>query len=237
MHTYTLEQFQGPLDLLLQMIEQEKLDISELSLAAVAEQFVRHIEAAPEEIRGVDLADFLVVATQLLLLKSRLLLPDLAMDDELHPDALQTQLKLYRRFVDAAKRLQARIETRSFWFHRTGSPVFAQARFSPPAGLQAAQLRAAMVEVIERLRPIIILPQSVMERTVTLHEKMLQIQDVLRNSKGLSFRHLLSEARSKTEQVVCFLALLELVKQEEIMVRQKGAFDDIAIERYPAQIK
>lgn len=235
MKTYTLEQFQGPLDLLLQMIEQEKLDISELSLAALSEQFVHHIEKNPHEIKGEELADFLVVATQLLLLKSRLLLPNLPMDDELNPDTLQTQLKLYRRFVDAAKRLQVRIETKTFWHGRIGSPLFVEPRFSPPATLSPEDLRLAMLAVVERLRPIIILPESVIERTVTLHEKMTQIQGILKQGRGVSFRNLLHEARSKTEKIVCFLALLELVKQEEVSVKQSSAFDDIVIDRLDQQ--
>ena len=229
--SYKLQQFEGPLDLLLQMIEQEKLDVSELSLAALAEQFVLYIESNPHDIKGEELADFLVVATQLLLLKSRGLVPNVDMDDELHPDILQTQLKLYRRFVDAAKRLQTRIAQRQFLYHRLKSPLLIQRRFSPPPALTAEQLRLSMQGVIERLRPIIILPESIMEKTVTLHEKMIHIQTLLKQAKGVSFRNLLDQSRSKTEKIVCFLALLELVKQEEIQVKQKGVFDDIVIER------
>lgn len=229
--TYKLEQFEGPLDLLLQMIEQEKLDISEVSLAAIAEQFVYHIESNPDAISGHELADFLVVATQLLLLKSRLLVPHAEMDDDLNPQSLETQLKLYRRFVDAARRLQTRIEQKLFLYPRQASTALMQPAFRPPTELKAEQLHASMVEVLDRLKPIIILPQSVMEKTVTLHEKMTQIQSLLKQAKGVSFRRILSEARSKTEQIVSFLALLELVKQEEVHARQSSAFDDIIVDR------
>jgi segregation and condensation protein A len=97
--------------------------------------------------------------------------------------------------------------------------------------LSPEDLRLAMLAVVERLRPIVILPESVVERTVTLHEKMSQIQDILKRGKGVSFRNLLHEARSKTEKIVCFLALLELVKQEEVNVSQASAFDDIVVNR------
>lgn len=233
--TYKLEQFEGPLDLLIQMIEQEKLDISQVSLAAIAEQFVHHIESNPNTINGHELADFLVVATQLLLLKSRLLVPHVEMEDDLNPQSLETQLKLYRRFVDAAKRLQTRIDQRLFLYPRQASTALIQPAFRPPVGLQAEHLHAYMKDVLDRLKPIIILPQSVMEKTVTLHEKMTQIQSLLKQAKGLSFRRILSEARSKTEQIVSFLALLELVKQEEVEARQNAAFDDIIVDRLDQQ--
>jgi len=230
--SYKLEQFEGPLDLLIQMIEQEKLDISELSLATIAEQFVHHIENNPQQINGHELADFLVVATQLLLLKSRLLVPNVDIDDDLNPQSLETQLKLYRRFVDAAKALQTRIDAKLFLYPRTGQTVLIQPAFRPPEGVKPADMLQAMQAVIDRLKPIVILPESVMEKTVTLHEKMIQIQDILKQAKGLSFRRVLTDARSKTEKIVSFLALLELVKQQEVMAKQTSAFDDIIIEKY-----
>ena len=228
--TYKLEQFEGPLDLLLTMIQQEKLDISEISLAVVAEQFVKYVENNPD-IGGQELADFLVVATQLLLLKSKLLLPAVEVEEDLHPDALQTQLKLYRRFVDASQRLQTRIEQRQFLYARKKSPFELKQRFSPPTEFDQQAMANTMQSVIKRLEPIVILPQSIMEKTITMHQKIVDIQRMLKRKSGISFRKLLEKARSKTEQIVSFLALLELVKQEEVAVQQVKAFDDILIKR------
>lgn len=229
--TYKVEQFEGPLDLLLQMIQREELDITSVSLAAVAEQFVEYIEKNPDNISGEELTDFLVVATQLLLLKSQLLLPDAEMDDEMSPEALETQLKLYRRFVDAAKALQTKINRRDFLYGRSKSPLQPEPRFSPPEGLKTGAMAEVMLQVIKRLEPIVILPESVMEKTVTLHQKMLDIHSMLKRSKGLSFRSLLTDSRSKIEKIVSFIALLELVKQEEVAVSQKRPFDDILISK------
>lgn len=230
--SYKLEQFEGPLDLLIQMIEQEKLDISEVSLATIAEQFVYHIEHNPQNISGHELADFLVVATQLLLLKSRLLVPNVELDDDLNPQSLETQLKLYRRFVDAAKQLQTRLNQKQYLFGRSGQTLPVQSVFRPPQALKKDDLRLVMLGIIDRLKPIVILPQSIMEKTVTLHEKMLQISDILKQAKGVSFRRILSDARSKTEKIVSFLALLELVKQHEVVAKQNSALDDIIVEKY-----
>ena len=228
--TYRLEQFEGPLDLLLNMIREEKLAISEISLATVAEQFVAYVQSTPD-IGGDELADFLVVATQLLLIKSKLLLPDINLDDEFGPDTLETQLKLYRRFVDAAKQLEQKIAQHLFLYPRTKLPLEVQKQFRPPLSLTPQGFEASMREVLSRLEPIVILPQSVMEKTITMHEKIRYIQALLKRSNGLSFRAVLKEAQTKTEQIVSFLALLELVKQQEVAVEQAGAFDDILIKR------
>lgn len=231
MKTYKLQQFEGPLDLLLQMIEQEKLDISEISLASIADQFVQYIQANKDSITGQELTDFLLVATQLLLLKSRILLPDITVEDEVEPDSLEKQLKLYRSFVEAAKRLEAKIAAGQFLFTRKTSALKAESRFSPPPGITKEMMEQAMTAVLVRLEPIVILPESVMEKTVTLQEKIVHIQGLLKHAKGLSFKKLLSQSRSKVEQVVSFLALLELVKQEEVNVSQTTPLDDIIIDR------
>jgi len=231
MTTYKLEQFEGPLDLLLQMIQTEELDITTLSLASVAEQFVDYIQKNPDGISGEELADFLVVATQLLLLKSQLILPNIETDEELNPESLETQLKLYRRFVDAAKQIETKISQRQFLYARTKSPFKFQARFSPPEGLSLDMMSGVMQAVIKRLEPIVLLPESVMEKTITLHEKITQINGLLKKSKGLSFKKILGESRTKIEQIVSFLALLEMVKQEEVVVTQADPFEDILINK------
>lgn len=231
MTTYKLEQFEGPLDLLLQLIKTDELDITTVSLASVAEQFVDYIQKNPDGITGEELADFLVVATQLLLLKSQLILPNIEVDDELNPETLETQLKLYRRFVDAARQIQTKINQRMFLYSRTKSPLKFEPRFSPPEGVNGNVLADSMLAVILRLEPIVILPESVMEKTVTLHEKITHIHGLLKRSKGLSFRSLLENSRSKIEQIVSFLALLEMVKQEEVAVKQSSPFEDILISK------
>lgn len=230
MQNYKLEQFEGPLDLLLQMIQKEELDITEVALAVVADQFVQYIQENPE-ITGQELADFLLVASQLLFLKSKILLPNVDIEEEISAESLQTQLKLYRRFVEAAQRIQARIQQKQFLYVQKKQTLEQQPRFSPPASITKEMLYNALSEVVKRLEPIVILPESVMEKTVTMHEKIQHIQQLLRSSKGVSFKQLLQNSVSKTEQIVSFLALLELVKQQEVLVEQQGAFSDILIKK------
>jgi segregation and condensation protein A len=235
MQTYKLEQFEGPLDLLLQMIHKEELDISEIALATMAEQFVLYIQENPDGISGEELTDFLLVATQLLLLKSQLLLPNVQIEDEISPDALETQLKLYRRFVDIAKALQTKINQHDFLYKQSKSRFEIKPAFSPPTEVKVEEMQVIMEAVIKRLEPIVILPESVMEKTVTLHEKMLHIQTLIKSSKGVSFRQMLDASENKIEKIVSFLALLELVKQQEVSVKQIQPFEDILINRNQAE--
>src|SRR3989344_5914455 len=105
MYSLKLEKFEGPLDLLLQLIERQELNITEVSLAAVTEQYLVYL-SEHNDIAHEDLADFLVVAAKLLLLKSRLLLPELFVDDEEEAGtSLAEQLAVYRLYVKASHKL------------------------------------------------------------------------------------------------------------------------------------
>src|SRR3989344_5157057 len=102
MHSFRLEQFEGPLDLLLQLIEQQELDITTVSLAKVTDQYLQYLEEL-ERIVPEEVADFLLVASKLIYLKSKYLLPDLAVADEQDSGDLERQLKMYRQFYEASK--------------------------------------------------------------------------------------------------------------------------------------
>jgi len=107
-----IEQFQGPLDLLLRLIEKEKLDITEVALSKVTEQYLKHLELIEESLPE-DLADFLVIATKLLYIKSKALLPYLYPEDDDETD-LAEQLKMYKLFLEAAKKLDQTIKVKKF---------------------------------------------------------------------------------------------------------------------------
>lgn len=223
-----LEKFEGPLDLLLQLIEKDKLDISSVSLAQVTQQYLNYIEnnleVDPEEV-----VDFLVIATKLLLLKSKILLPEI--EDEEEESSLEQQLKIYKEFVDAAKVIKEKIDSNKYLFTNDVPPIKIKKVFTPPKDLVTDNLRELFNTVIQRLEPIFILPKSVMEKTISLHDKIGQIKNILSSRSKISFHTLIKAAESKTEVIVGFLAMLELVKQQEIMVKQEGAFGDIIIER------
>lgn len=227
--TFRVEHFEGPLDLLLQLVEREELDISHLSLAKVAEQFLAYVNEStlipPEE-----LADFLMVAAKLMYLKSKLLLPSLN-DPELEegPD-LETQLREYQRFVAASKEVDRRWKEGSRSFVRQPRPLRqVEVGFVPPAGVTADSLRELMQRVISRLEPLIQLPQASLQRAVTIQEKIQSLFQRVKKQAHASFHAFLGESANRTEAIVSFLALLELVKQRFVIVDQKDLFHDIGI--------
>ncbi len=228
-----LEQFEGPLDLLLQLIEEQKMDITTVSLAKVTEQFLRYLEQA-ERLHPEELADFLVVAAKLLLIKSRTILPTLHVEDDDGVD-LERQLKLYRAYYEASKRILAMIHERRYSFARSAVLRVAptERAFRPPQHVDAEDLGLRFRAVLKRLEPFLVIPEEMLVRTLRLRDKLELIRQRILQEARLTFRTLLTDGSSKTEVIVTFLALLELVKQRAIHVVQDRVFDTIAIERRP----
>lgn len=231
--TFKIEHFEGPLDLLLQLIEAEELDISQVSLASVAEQFVHYVEGR-KDIPLEELADFLAIAARLMYLKSKLLFPNLT-DTELEeePD-LASQLRRYQAFVQASKLLNELWKSRQRSYVRTRRPVRqTEIRFVPPPSLLPATMSDIMRRVIARLEPLRSLPQISQKRTVSIQEKIKSLFERIRNHAKTSFHEFIGRRAEKLEVIVSFLALLELVKQRFVNVNQTAIFEDIEIEQHP----
>ena len=229
MYQAELEQFRGPLDLLLQLIEGQKLDISQISLAKVTDQYLAYLDQA-ENIEALDLADFLVVATRLLAIKSKMLLPKLEEEDDEETD-LEAQLKIYKDYLDASMLVEKIIAESNFCFSRERLPVNFEPSFQPPKNLIAAKLSELMAEILKRIDYVVNLPQQIMERAVTLKEKVFELRDFLLKERNFSFNQLIAKAEGKNEKVVCFMALLELIKANEADIKQDGVFGDILVEK------
>ncbi|MDQ7814552.1 MAG: ScpA family protein [Patescibacteria group bacterium] len=231
--TFKIEHFEGPLDLLLQLVEREELDISQISLAGVAEQFMHHVQGN-QEIQLEEMADFLLVAAKLVYIKSRLLMPDLV-DAEMDegPD-LESQLRAYRAFVQASHKIEAmwNSDMRSFARERRLVRI-TERKFSPPPEVTIEVMSETMQRVIRRLEPIFRLPKAALQRVVTVQEKIRQLYQHIRTKAKMVFSDFVSHKASKTEAVAGFLALLELVKQRYVRVNQATLFQDIEIESHP----
>ena len=227
--------FDGPIELLLHLIERQELDITEVSLVAITDQYLRAIEGM-QEIEPEALADFLVVAARLLYIKSRGLLPqpEVEEEEEKQSEALLQQLLDYRRFKAAADdlRLRASIGLRT------------NARLAPPQMERRLDLSALTIERLaaaaqRALRNVAssAAPPSVRAYPITVAEQMAAIRERIRSQAGadgggdryLSFTALLSQSRSRLEIVVTFLAVLELIKQREIAAEQHETFGEIVL--------
>lgn len=226
-----LEQFQGPLELLLELIEERKLEITEISLAEIAESFILHLDQV-EERYPEELADFLVIATRLLYIKSRALLPFLEPDEDDSAQQLADHLKMYKEFRDASEQLTRLIEQRQFMVARpTRAPQLDVVEFSPPPGMTVYALEQAYVRVLQSIHIVIRIPKAAIRKAITLKEKISAVSDLLRQHGQLRFHDLISVGKDRTDIVITFLAVLELLKQNTISAHQSGDANDIVINR------
>ncbi len=230
MYKIELEQFSGPLDLLLQLIEGQKLDISSVAMAEVTDQYLSYLDAHPD-ISTTDLADFLVIATKLLVIKSRTLLPQVEEDEDDMAGDLELQLKMYKEYLDASKKIEQIISEKHFCFTRERVAYNFVPSFSSPENVSVDDLREAYLEIIKRVDYVVNLPQRVMEKVVSLSEMVSHIRGKLTEFQKTDFRSIVATATCKSDVVVCFMALLELIKSGEAMVNQSSIFDEIKIER------
>src|SRR3989338_4845900 len=225
-YRFTLEQFEGPLDLLLKLIEDEKLDITSISLAKVTDQYLSYIrdegQLPPDEV-----ADFLVVASKLIYIKSRYLLPTLPLPDE-DEGELERQLKIYREYYEASKVIHRMLGKKHFAFVRAQALKLPRLQgFSPPPHMTLATLADAFRAVISRLEYIAQLPRLILKRTVSIREKIQALTEAI--SRGMLTFHSFYDKANKQDIIVSFLALLELVKLRVVHVQQDAMFSDIVI--------
>ena len=221
------EKFSGPLDLLLQLIEEQELDITEVSLAEVAESYLKLINEKP--VPPEELADFLVIATRLLYIKSRAILPEVVMVEEEGGD-LAAQLKMYREFVEASKYLDELVKKKTVSFARN-KPIIKRAEFAPPTKLKVGAIEQTLQALIKRLEPFLSLQRASVERIISVQERIRNIHDAVLNRAKLSFSQITGSKASKVELITSFLAILELVKQRIVSVSQQNMFEDINIKR------
>jgi segregation and condensation protein A len=225
-----IESFEGPLDLLLQLVESDKVEITSVSLMEVTEPFVKHVRENQGKIPPEELADFLVVAAKLVYLKSKALLPNLV-DAELEegPD-LETQLRLYKAFAEAAAKIAELVKTGQASYARTyRRPKREEPSFTPPEGVTPVGLRDLYRQAVRRLEPLVALPKASVERVISIEDKIDQLRKRVTGLMHSSFHRFLKESHDRHEMIVSFLALLELIKQRVVQVEQEQHFSDIKL--------
>lgn len=227
--TVLLPVYEGPLDLLLELIERAELDITKVSLAQVTDQYLAYLQRAPEH-ELADLASFLVVAARLLQIKSEALLPrpPLREPGEEDPgDALARQLIAYKRYKQVAIQLSKREAAGLRTYLRVAPPPTVEPKLDLSritlADLQRALQQALAAVAGPTLDEVVAAPK------VRIRDKIVLIVDALRARGQTTFRRLLQHARSRLEIVVSFLAILELVKRRQVTVQQHELFGDIEI--------
>ncbi len=228
-----LETYQGPLDKLLELIEGKKLEITRLNLAEVTADFLDYVAKLEKEEEGKGippgiLADFLVVASRLILMKSKALLPNLALSEEEEGEVadLEYRLKLYRELKEAQKHVSRG------W---SPSPLMASREFLmasetffyPPQKLSPEKFLAAVAHVVGELERFAKPTAHIRSTIIDLKKK---IEEMLKRVAGAPFRFQeLRRGKERGELVVLFLAVLHLLKTQEVRAEQREHFGDIIV--------
>jgi segregation and condensation protein A len=232
------EVFEGPLDLLLYLIKKEEVDIYEVNLTKLATQFIAHIELMREfdlEIAG----EFLVMASTLMYIKSRELLPveqQVVVEGEDEGEdprwELIRQLVEYKKFKDAAAKLQVREAAQENIFPRLpGKLEFTTDAAAVKPDVSIFDLLNAVNLVLQRFTKREASSREIFEDKWTVSEKIEHVMQQLAARGSLRFTELFADASSRTEVICTFLALLELIRLKQLVCAQSEAFEEIEIKR------
>jgi len=230
-YTIATPVYEGPLDLLLQLIERAELDITKVSLAQVTDQYLEYIHHLTDLVAD-EVSAFLVIAAKLLQIKSEALLPrppEREPGEEDPGEALARQLIAYKRYREIASILLQREEAGLRTYLRVASPPKVEGNVDL-SGLTVDDLAVAAQDILNQLNLRSSLKNVVSPSRVTIREKISLITSILRQHKRTSFRSLLNHKNTRLEIVVTFLAMLELIKRHLVRVSQEGLFGDISLE-------
>jgi segregation and condensation protein A len=224
--------YEGPLDLLLNLIEHAELDITSVSLAMVTDQYLVYINSL-EQINADEISAFLVIAAKLLQIKSEALLPRPPAREPGEEDvgrSLVDQLRLYKRFKEIGGWLHTRQDENMRTHLRIAPPPKVEPKLDM-SNLTLEQLVAAAQETFAKEKEKKPLGDVIAPPRVTIREKIDLIAKMMKEVERSTFQALLDQGASRLEIVVTFLAMLELVKRYRIHAHQEGLFNDIEIER------
>lgn len=226
--------YEGPLDLLLQLIERAELDITKLALAHVTDQYLEHIKNLPE-LSAEEVSGFLVIAARLIQIKSEALLPRPPVREPGEEDpgeALARQLQIYCQYKKVAEVIDGRQKSGLRTYLKTASQRNVQGRVDL-SGVELEDLiAAARMVFFSRDRSTLVagFDNVVTPPKITIRQKISLITGLLRRRGHSSFRYLLRDVHNRVEIVITFLAMLELVKLHYVNVKQLQIFGDIELE-------
>lgn len=228
--------FEGPLEMLLALIEKHKLHISKVSLAQVADEYVAYLQRDPNR-PIAEMANFILIASTLMLIKSLSLLPGLTLTPEetASVDELERQLKHYQRIKELVPDLKNRFGQEMIFEREPSREKIVV--FTPSAEIKSNNLLEAIRGIIANLPKIEKLPETIIRKVISLEEVMTDLASRISRSLKLSFKDYVRENKhDRVNVIVSFLGMLELVKQGSVDVRQESHFDDIAIETRAAGV-
>jgi segregation and condensation protein A len=225
--------YQGPLDLLLQLIEGAELDITTLSLAQVTDQYLKHLEKL-QDMPPDEISAFLVIAAKLIQIKSEALLPSQTSGREEEVDIgneLARQLIAYKRYKEIADLLADRKDHGYQTFIRLSSPKLEVKDQLDLDGFGISDLFELATNIFQKEIDKKSISVVVERPKITIKDKITQISERFKDTDELTFRDLLGKDFTRLDVVISFLALLELIKGNFIKVVQYKMFDDITMKK------
>lgn len=229
---YEEKVFEGPLDLLLDLILKNKLDITDISLAEVADQFIRYMQENSDSIGPEHLSEFLLIAGKLVLIKSKAILPLLELEKEEEEDIedLKRRLREYKRFKEIFPEIKKLYVGKEKFFAKAPYSGVGTI-FCPPDNVNVGLLQDLFELAINRM-PI---KEPVGERKkidkISISDKINEIKEKLFNRMEITFKSIISGNKNKVEIIVTFLAMLELVRKNHAVIDQEEMFGDISIKK------
>jgi len=237
MYEVKLTTFEGPLDLLIHLIKQNEVEIYDIPIADITEQYLEYLDLMKQ--LDLDIAsEFLVMAATLLQIKSQSILPtDEEPEEDISEDAkeeLIRQLLEYKEFIEAAATLENKADRQAQVFGRPPE-LSREIDNSKEVLIKATlfDLLSVVKTTLERLPDIGQHTEEIQAETITVEEKMDDILSIIQTQDKIGFDKLFSSFNTKLEVIVTFLAILELVRLKQIILLQVGLFGDIHIARNP----
>lgn len=223
--------FEGPLELLIELVEKRKLLINSISLAAVTDEYMERVRAMQEQSLP-HTAQFIALAATLLLIKSKSLLPalDLTVEEEASIDDLEARLRVYQVVREIADTIQAQYGTAVMYepeYQPKPDPVFVPDRLCTKT-----ELAQALADVIANLpAPVEKKPTAAIKQAISLEQMMDDLQRRIAQHLKFTFSQLQAETSEHKTVIVGFLAILELFKQGDLHIHQEARFADIEVEQ------
>lgn len=228
-YTIRTEVFEGPLDVLLSLIEKRKLLINDIALSEVANDYIHYLEQH-KEFPIPETAQFVLVGSTLLLIKSKSLLPvlELTGEEQLSIHELETRLKVLERYKQTSKLIQAQFGT---------TPAYSRTQkqnqhivFSPLRDMSVTLIHKSMLSVLEHLPKLTPkLAEATVRKVMSLEEMMERLTTRINEGLQVSFRQFALSSEGKVHTIISFLAMLELVRQGMIRVDQASKHGDIVM--------
>ena len=227
--------FEGPIELLLALIESRKLSVNEVSIGTVADDYFQYLEELrqnPNQRHHIAIASFIVVAATLMLIKSRSLLTNFAVTEEEEADIaeLEDRLRTYKAIKVYSDTLAERLKGKTRLYAKEPEQISIPGFLPPPQSLDLSAMSTLIWRMIDALPQKDAVPEKTIKKIISLEEKIAELQNRIEHGAVRTFQDFVGGKAEKVDVVVGFLAMLELIKLGTIAVKQSHPFEMIHID-------